>query len=222
MSSGQWCLSGRLHSRRGADYAIGGISYFSPRVGFVCDNIVDYEVVLSNGIVTHANATANYDLWVALKEGSNNFGVVTRFTARTFPTSDVWGGFLYHTISQAPKVLEAFHQFVGSADYDEYAASPLLSLGYLSKWRASAVANWIVYTKPVKHPACFGVFTSIRRIWITLRVKTLSDAARELDEIAPPGKRYTALCSLSDRIPPQLTDHYSIGAFQPLSDYHYD
>ena len=48
----------------------GGISYFSPRVGFTCDTVVNFEVVLADGGLVNANATHNSDLFRALKGGT--------------------------------------------------------------------------------------------------------------------------------------------------------
>jgi hypothetical protein len=49
-------------------------------------------VVLADGAVVNANCEENSDLWYALKGGSNNFGVVTRFDFQTFAQGDLWGG----------------------------------------------------------------------------------------------------------------------------------
>ena len=43
----------------------------------MCDNVVNFEVVLSSGQVVDANEKENSDLWVALRGGSSNFGIVT-------------------------------------------------------------------------------------------------------------------------------------------------
>jgi len=67
----------------------GGITYFQGTKGFACDSIVNYEVVLSNGTVIEANAEKNRDLFVALKGGSSNFGVVTRFDMEALQTRDL-------------------------------------------------------------------------------------------------------------------------------------
>lgn len=37
----------------------GGISYFSPQVGFTCDMVVNFEVVLASGKLVNANATCH-------------------------------------------------------------------------------------------------------------------------------------------------------------------
>ncbi|KAF3034789.1 hypothetical protein E8E12_003421 [Didymella heteroderae] len=57
----------------------GGNSYYAGLHGLGCDNVANFEVVLANGDIINANATSHSDLWTALKGGSGNFGIVTRF-----------------------------------------------------------------------------------------------------------------------------------------------
>ncbi|KAL4867087.1 hypothetical protein BDV12DRAFT_210090 [Aspergillus spectabilis] len=59
----------------------GGWSYFAPQYGLACDNVVSFEVVLSNGTPTTASPTTNPSLFKALKGSGNNLGVLTRITA---------------------------------------------------------------------------------------------------------------------------------------------
>lgn len=56
----------------------GGLSFVSPKVGWVTDNVIAFEVVLASGEVVIADRTNHADLWHALKGGSGNFGIVTR------------------------------------------------------------------------------------------------------------------------------------------------
>lgn len=67
----------------------GGVGWTTPRTGFACDNVVNYEVVLASGEIVNANASCHPELWRALKGGSSNFGVVTRFDINTFPANNV-------------------------------------------------------------------------------------------------------------------------------------
>lgn len=88
---------------------IGGVSFFSPRYGFVCDNIVRFEVslfnfdlamtdkcsllsqvVLPSGEIVNATQHSHSDLWLALKGGSNNFGIVTAFESTAFEQGKFW------------------------------------------------------------------------------------------------------------------------------------
>ncbi|KAK7460697.1 hypothetical protein VKT23_009412 [Stygiomarasmius scandens] len=70
----------------------GGISLLSFQHGFGCDNIVNYEIVLADGTIVNANANSHPDLFWAMKLGSTNYGIVTRFVMRMYPLKDVWGG----------------------------------------------------------------------------------------------------------------------------------
>ena len=67
----------------------GGISWYSARLGFVADQVVNYQVVLANGSIVNANSTFNPDLWKALKGGSSNFGIVTRFDVNAIPAANL-------------------------------------------------------------------------------------------------------------------------------------
>lgn len=56
----------------------------SRRHGWDCDDIYGYEVVLAGGEIIYAPMSSHPDpdLWLALKGGSNNFGIVTRLMLR--------------------------------------------------------------------------------------------------------------------------------------------
>ncbi|KAL3489169.1 hypothetical protein BJX62DRAFT_239392 [Aspergillus germanicus] len=68
----------------------GGKTFYTCRVGFACDQVVNYEVVLANGRIVNANSKTNPDLFRVLKGGGNNFGIVTRLDMVTFPAGDIW------------------------------------------------------------------------------------------------------------------------------------
>ena len=176
----------------------GGLSFFSPRVGFVCNNILSYEVVLANGTITNASESTQPGLWRALKGGSNNFGVVTSFVARTFPSLNVWSGFLYMMGSKADQMIHAFHEYTAAdpGTYDEYAAGPLVCFSYIQKLRLQAIATYLVYTKPETWPSCFNGFKSIGRLWSTVKIRSLTSATSELASSSPPGLRYKRLSIL--------------------------
>lgn len=53
---------------------------------------MNFEVVLADGSVVNANSTSYDDLYRALKGGSSNFGIVTRFDLNTLPNTPLWGG----------------------------------------------------------------------------------------------------------------------------------
>ena len=196
----------------------GGLSFFSPRFGLVCSNIISYEVVLASGSIITASASTNSDLWRALKGGSNNFGIVTRFTARSFPSTKIWSGFLYMPAFQTAKVLTAFHEFVNRADlsepstcYDSHAAGPIACFSYIPKIRLQAIAINLVYTKSPENeknwPACWKTssFASLWRLWSTCKVRNLTSATDEMNALNPPGRRQIFAVTTIKNDPATLT-----------------
>jgi len=62
----------------------GGIGWFSRPYGLTCDQFMSLEVVLASGEVIEVNRESHPDLLWALKGGGGNFGVVTRFTMKSY------------------------------------------------------------------------------------------------------------------------------------------
>ncbi|KAI4131250.1 MAG: hypothetical protein LQ338_001344 [Usnochroma carphineum] len=168
----------------------GGLSFFSARYGFVCDNVVNFEIVLASGDIVNANATSNSDLWVALRGGSNNFGVVTRFDLRTFQQAPFYGGQVFYNISTVPQQLQAFADFNRGEGYDDYS-SLIQSFAY-SSGIGFAIQNSIKYTAPTaeKKPATFQPFFDIQpQLGNTMRVSNTTDFTTEQGAFSPDGFR---------------------------------
>ncbi|KAJ4303161.1 hypothetical protein N0V90_002054 [Kalmusia sp. IMI 367209] len=70
----------------------GGVSHFYGEVGWACESVTEFEVVLADGRVVTANEKESADLYWALKGGGKNFGVVTAFTMKTCALPKMWGG----------------------------------------------------------------------------------------------------------------------------------
>lgn len=161
--------------------ATGGLSHFSGHVGLVCDNVLEYEVVLASGLIVRAtqNDPEYSDLVYALRGGSNNFGIVTQFTFRTFDQGHLWGGILIHPIETHAQQLQAFYDFC--ADSYDPNASLIHSFG-MSSERGSGFVNSVVYTKPKQDPAVVKPFTEIQPIYQnTLRELSLTTLTTEQD-----------------------------------------
>lgn len=48
------------------------------------------QVVLPSGNIVNATQSSHSDLWLALRGGSNNFGVVTAFESTAFEQGKFW------------------------------------------------------------------------------------------------------------------------------------
>ncbi|KAH9435357.1 hypothetical protein MCOR02_004301 [Pyricularia oryzae] len=176
-----------------------GTSFFSPRYGFICDMVEDFEVVLANGSIVHANKQDNKSLWKALRGGGNNFGVVTAITFRTFPQGRFWGGQIFHDISTRKEHFEAHAALASMHPYDPY-------VHYINNLIFSKATNgWFIgsslqYTKsdpPVVEPDVFEPFLAIKRAPLypggptdTLRIDNVTSVSREYAALASGPKRW--------------------------------
>lgn len=125
----------------------GGISYFGPRVGWTCDQVLEFEVVLANGSIVCANATTNRDLWLGLRGGSNNFGIVTSFTLATFEQGPLWSSLTLNPLTAVDKQAEVYAKLCAADGYDENA-SFLFGWSFNSAQKLSVALNQLVYTRP--------------------------------------------------------------------------
>jgi FAD/FMN-containing dehydrogenase len=81
---------GTISSTGIAGYTLGGgIGFLAKKYGLACDNLIDAEVVMADCSVVRANDKENPDLFWAIRGGGGNFGVVTSFTFRAHPVTDV-------------------------------------------------------------------------------------------------------------------------------------
>lgn len=87
----------------------GGFSFYLYEKGLVCDNVRNFEVVLASGEIVNANANENADLWIVLRGGRSNFGIVTRIDLEAFPRSPIWGG-----VNRYPSTPETVEQHISS------------------------------------------------------------------------------------------------------------
>ena len=179
--------------------SVGGLSHFSGDLGLVCDTVLEYEIVLASGKVLEVTETASEhaDLFHALRGGSNNFGIVTRFTFRTFRQGLLWAGMMLHPLETKDEQIQAFHDFCTSSSFDPHA-SLLQSFG-LSAERGTGCVNSIVYTKAEPEPEVFKPFTTIQPVYMnTLRELSLTELTVEQDAFNQNGLWYIATSKHED------------------------
>ncbi|KAL9118743.1 MAG: hypothetical protein Q9187_004711 [Circinaria calcarea] len=165
----------------------GGLSFFSARKGFPCDNVVNFEVVLSSGEIVNANAEENRDLWIALRGGGNNFGIVTRFDMATFGQGQLWGGSVFYDAAKFPGQLEALSDFLTRSN-DAYAHI-LISVGYAANFGGLLAKNTVYYTTNQPDPPALRPFsTGIQPQLDALRSLRSATVKSFADEQAAGGK----------------------------------
>ena len=94
----------------------GGFGWLSRKYGMTVDNLESAEVVTAAGEVVRASAKEHPDLFWALRGGSGNFGVVTRFEFRLHPVGPgVLSGLIVYPIAEAKSVLQQYREFLAKA-----------------------------------------------------------------------------------------------------------
>ncbi|KAK8069942.1 hypothetical protein PG994_006558 [Apiospora phragmitis] len=88
----------------------GGNSFHSASHGFAADNVQNFEVVLADGRL-------------AMKGGSGNFGLITRYDmfAIEFPdpsSTDIWGGIVIYDVAEQEAVIDSYVKFAENSGKD--------------------------------------------------------------------------------------------------------
>jgi FAD/FMN-containing dehydrogenase len=177
----------------------GGISFFSGRYGWACDNVNTYEVVFADGTIQEVSYNSYLDLYFALRGGGNNFGIVTRFDLVTFPQGDLWAGsqtFIYDNVTAAA-LNEAFYYIDENSMEDPYA-QVILAYAYVQSIDTYIIASDLQYGKPVVNPPILQNFTSVPgAVANTLRITNLTGLTQEFNASNPSGFRYVKTSQLN-------------------------
>lgn len=161
----------------------GGNSWFNNAYGWGCDMVKNFEVVLANGEVVNANADENRDLWISLKGGSGNFGLVTRFDLEGIPLADpanpvMWGGKMVWDISVIDDVIDTLVAFADNIGNDLRSTSHILT-GYATSIGWALMSSLDNIDNKPNETAFDGYMTIPSLIQSTLRSDTLFNIAQE-------------------------------------------
>jgi hypothetical protein len=154
----------------------GGLSYMSAQYGWAASSVLEFEVVLANGTIVHASEDNHPDLFVALKGGGNNFGVVTNYKLQARRQGNVWGGNLAFAIRNKEldsKLLQAVRDFT-EYNQDDKAAVIVTA----ERANLNLIDSWILflfYDGPSPPPDTFKNFTSLGPTLNTCRQRTYAD-----------------------------------------------
>lgn len=162
--------------------APGGISYFSGRFGWACDNIISYEVILADGQIVNATANSYPDLYWALRGGSGvNFGLIAGFELSTFEQGQMWGGMRLYRPGVLSPIVNMFYNFVNNAPTDELAHL------YISYVYAAPLSSYIAitgptYSLPNSNPAIFKELNAIPPMLDFTNVTTMASLSVLLNQ----------------------------------------
>ena len=90
-----------------------GFGWLSRKYGMTIDNLTAVDVVTADGRFTRASEKENSDLFWALRGGSGNFGIVTRFEFRLYPLGpNVLSGLVVYSGKDAAATLKQYREYV--------------------------------------------------------------------------------------------------------------
>ncbi|VUC26900.1 unnamed protein product [Clonostachys rosea] len=141
----------------------GGVSWYSARQGLACDGVVNFEIVLASGEIVNANASSNADLWKALKGGSSNFGIVTRFDLETFPVTNLAIQRRRVSIDHAKEVVDAIVGFT-NLDRSQAENAFIAVTQYDPKSQTSSIQLTEVNTMNNPNSSAYTAFRTIPTI----------------------------------------------------------
>ncbi|KAH8987975.1 FAD-binding domain-containing protein [Lactarius hatsudake] len=144
----------------------GGYGFTSNQYGLTIDNMARYELVLPNGTITNG--------------GGNNFGIVTKFTYKTVPQGQVWGGTLNYNVDQLDLVKEAVLKFQQKNDTKAALNVPV------NYTPAGAISAAIVfYNAPTPAPGIFDDFLAIPTNRSDVKTRSFVDMFNSLSFVNP-------------------------------------
>ena len=103
----------------------GGYGWLAGRFGLSCDNLLSAKAVTCDGEYLNLSETENADLFWGIRGAGANLAIVTSFTFKLHPVTNVLGGLVFFPRSDAKNFLRFF---------DDYARDAPNELSTLSAW----------------------------------------------------------------------------------------
>ncbi|KAH7140949.1 FAD binding domain-containing protein [Dactylonectria macrodidyma] len=158
---GLYTIGGRLSSIGVPGVSLlGGVNYFLNKYGFTMDNIVSYDVVLGNGTQVVANKRTNPSLFWALKGSALNYGVVTKFTLKTYKVPTVTSTLQIFRDAAAPAFIKAACDFV-LADDASVGSGAVININYNVTTKQATPQVFGLQETTQSPPSRFANFTAI-------------------------------------------------------------
>lgn len=193
----------------------GGISYFSGEYGWACDNVRNYEIVLSSGEIVNASAMENMDLYWALRgSGGSNWGIVTRFDLAAFQQGDMWRTTHIYPGDLNRTLIPVFIDFVVNGMPKDHQAHTYFIVSNQPQLGGNIVLQDLFHATPPPvntTPAVFEPFNIIPATILNSTVVTnISAHSRSIDE--PYGRRQTwwdtSVAATSSELLQNIVHHY--------------
>lgn len=160
-------VGGRISGVGVAGFTLGGgYSFKSNQYGLTIDTVVAYELVTPLGVVRLVTAK-DADIFWALKGGGNRLGIVTRFTLKTFPQTQVWGGLAVYPEASIPALRNATLAFDAQTDRK---AEIIPSIDVLPTMTVASLN--VFYDGPTPPDGLFDAFLAIPALSLDLKTRS--------------------------------------------------
>jgi hypothetical protein len=93
----------------------GGLSWFSRKHGFAANSVRAFEVLDAEGVPARVTASADPELFWALRGGGGDYALVTALELDLYPAAELFGGQLMWPVERAAEVLAAYRTVVADA-----------------------------------------------------------------------------------------------------------
>lgn len=169
-----------------------GKCFFASKTGFTCDGVSNFELVTSTGLILQVNAKTFPNLFKALKGGSNNFGVVTRFDFNTFPQGDLWGGEVIYLPTSQPAQASALYDLIENTGSIMNPPNDVQVINsYILGYTGNFYVNIYTNTVPQAWPSQLDEFHAISPVLLdTTRTGNITTFNEELATGTPNGQFY--------------------------------
>ncbi|ESK81661.1 putative fad dependent oxidoreductase [Moniliophthora roreri MCA 2997] len=138
----------------------GGYSFHTDQRGLTVDNIVAHDLVMPNGTFVKVTNETNSDLFFALKGGFNNFGIVTSFTMRAFPQTDVWIAQVAYPMNASNAVHQAVEKWSTSNTNFKAVNQPVYSASGTNE-DESSLSSVLFYDGPTPPSGLFDEYFNV-------------------------------------------------------------
>ncbi|KAK7448815.1 hypothetical protein VKT23_013545 [Stygiomarasmius scandens] len=163
----------------------GGYSWLTNQYGLTVDTVTSFELVKPDGTVVTVTDSSDSDLFWALKGGLNNYGIVTRFTLKTFPQDEVWGGLITYTEGQLEEVAAAVAKF--SANVTDPKAAIITASNFLLT--QPGVSQLLFYDGPTPPDGIFDDFLNIPHLTKDVETRDFISLVQSSPSNATSGQR---------------------------------
>ncbi|KAI1331859.1 FAD binding domain-containing protein [Xylariaceae sp. FL0255] len=190
--TGYTAVGGRIGNVGVGGYMLGGgLSFMSTQYGWAANSVLQYTLVLANATILTVTNETYPEIFMVLKGGGNNFGIVTSYVVQAYPQGDVWGGTL---LIDADDETDA-QMLAALRDFTEYYPDEKAAVIVTGERTLATLARlWVVflyYNGPEVPAGVFDNFTSIGTPISTAKTQSLNSLLSANNIYVLKGQVYT-------------------------------